>query len=160
MIPSLIVAAAVGEAGVNTLLVASQVTLSLVLPFVMFPCVVASVWVALADVCRRLLAFTSSNSRMSVKLPSEPAVDVATQTEEKSLKQRASQIASDAKRGWRETTFTEKLKAVNPFGSRPSPEGKMSFANNYFIITIGWAIFALTVIADVYATVQLGLGQA
>lgn len=37
MIPSLAVAAAVGESGVNTLLVASQVTLSLVLPFVMFP---------------------------------------------------------------------------------------------------------------------------
>ena len=37
MIPSLAVAAGVGESGINTLLVASQVTLSLVLPFVLFP---------------------------------------------------------------------------------------------------------------------------
>lgn len=37
MVPSLAVAAGVGESGINTLLVASQVTLSLVLPFVMFP---------------------------------------------------------------------------------------------------------------------------
>lgn len=39
MVPSLAVSAAVGQRGVNTLLVASQVTLSIVLPFVMFPCV-------------------------------------------------------------------------------------------------------------------------
>lgn len=37
MIPSLVVSASVGQSGVNTLLVASQVTLSIVLPFVMFP---------------------------------------------------------------------------------------------------------------------------
>jgi metal iron transporter len=37
MVPSVAVAAAVGESGINTLLVASQVTLSLVLPFVLFP---------------------------------------------------------------------------------------------------------------------------
>lgn len=37
MVPSLVVSASVGESGVNTLLVASQVTLSIVLPFVMFP---------------------------------------------------------------------------------------------------------------------------
>lgn len=37
MVPALAVSAGVGEGGVNTLLVASQVTLSIVLPFVMFP---------------------------------------------------------------------------------------------------------------------------
>lgn len=37
MIPALVVAVAVGQKGVNTLLVASQVTLSLVLPFVLGP---------------------------------------------------------------------------------------------------------------------------
>ena len=37
IVPALVVSAAVGERGVNTLLVASQVTLSIVLPFVMFP---------------------------------------------------------------------------------------------------------------------------
>ena len=39
LIPATIVAAVVGKQGINTLLVASQVILSLILPFVVFPLV-------------------------------------------------------------------------------------------------------------------------
>ncbi|KAI1790908.1 Nramp-domain-containing protein [Ganoderma leucocontextum] len=55
LIPALIVAAAAGRAGVDTLLVASQVVLSIVLPFIVFP----------------LIWFTSSKSIMRVKKPLE-----------------------------------------------------------------------------------------
>ncbi|KAF8559925.1 Nramp-domain-containing protein [Imleria badia] len=55
VIPSVIVACIVGQNGVNTLLVASQVVLSIVLPFVIFP----------------LVYLTSSSRLMSVKSPSE-----------------------------------------------------------------------------------------
>ncbi|PIL31302.1 transporter [Ganoderma sinense ZZ0214-1] len=55
LIPALIVAAASGRAGIDTLLVASQVVLSIVLPFIVFP----------------LVWFTSSKSIMSVKKPLE-----------------------------------------------------------------------------------------
>ena len=55
LVPALVVAAAVGRAGIDALLVASQVTLSIVLPFIVFP----------------LIWFTSSKSIMSVKKPRE-----------------------------------------------------------------------------------------
>jgi metal iron transporter len=51
IIPSMVVAIAVGRSGVDTLLVASQVVLSVVLPFIVFP----------------LLWCTSSRAIMSVK---------------------------------------------------------------------------------------------
>ena len=57
LIPALIVAAATGRAGIDTLLVASQAVLSIVLPFIVFP----------------LVWFTSSKSIMSVKRPLERA---------------------------------------------------------------------------------------
>ena len=55
LIPALLVAAAAGRPGIDTLLVASQVVLSIVLPFIVFP----------------LIWFTSSKSIMSVKKPLE-----------------------------------------------------------------------------------------
>ncbi len=55
LIPALIVAAASGRAGIDTLLVASQVILSIILPFIVFP----------------LVWLTSSKSIMSVKKPLE-----------------------------------------------------------------------------------------
>ena len=55
LVPALVVAAAVGRAGIDALLVASQVTLSIVLPFIVFP----------------LLLLTSSKTVMSVKKPLE-----------------------------------------------------------------------------------------
>ena len=55
LVPALVVAAAVGRAGIDALLVASQVTLSIVLPFIVFP----------------LMYLTSSKTVMSVKKPLE-----------------------------------------------------------------------------------------
>lgn len=53
LVPAMAVAIAVGRDGVDALLVASQVALSIVLPFIVFP----------------LLLLTSSSSVMSVKKP-------------------------------------------------------------------------------------------
>jgi metal iron transporter len=56
LIPSMVVAIAVGRSGIDTLLVASQVVLSITLPFVTLP----------------LIYFTSSKRIMSVRRPSSP----------------------------------------------------------------------------------------
>ncbi|KAI0800526.1 natural resistance-associated macrophage protein [Fomes fomentarius] len=53
LVPALVVAAAIGRSGIDTLLVASQVCLSIILPFIIFP----------------LLWLTSSKTVMSVKKP-------------------------------------------------------------------------------------------
>lgn len=48
------------------------------------------------------------------------------------------------------------LRMVNPFGARPAPSADtLTFANNFFIMVLGWAIFAVICIADVYALVSL-----
>ena len=52
------------------------------------------------------------------------------------------------------------LKAINPFGRRQAKPGTISFANNFFILALGWSIFTVVVIADIYALVQLGRGEA
>ncbi|KAF7299224.1 hypothetical protein MIND_00871100 [Mycena indigotica] len=57
VIPSMIVAVALGRPGIDTLLVASQVILSIVLPFIIIP----------------LIFFTSSKTIMQVKKPSPPS---------------------------------------------------------------------------------------
>jgi len=56
LIPSMVVAAVLGRSGISTLLVASQVVLSIVLPFIVFP----------------LIYLTSSKTIMSVKKPVTP----------------------------------------------------------------------------------------
>jgi metal iron transporter len=65
LVPSVTVAIAVGRPGINTLLVASQVALSVILPFVAFP----------------LIFLTSSKSIMSVRRPrqTENGAGVTTQ---------------------------------------------------------------------------------
>lgn len=47
------------------------------------------------------------------------------------------------------------LNYINPFASRPPPaKGVLTFANNFFIMGLAWAIFAVICIADVYALVS------
>lgn len=55
---------------------------------------------------------------------------------------------------WRYLTF------VNPFASRPGLDESVCFANNFFVMGLGWTIFIVVVIADIYALVQLGRGDA
>jgi metal iron transporter len=53
------------------------------------------------------------------------------------------------------------LQLVNPFAKRQSASpDELTFANNLFVVALGWAIFAVVVIADIYAMVQLGRGEA
>ena len=56
LIPSMAVAVAVGPKGINTMLVASQVVLSVVLPFVVFPLV----WLTSSRTVMRVRSPTSS----------------------------------------------------------------------------------------------------
>jgi hypothetical protein len=46
--------------------------------------------------------------------------------------------------------WLERARMVNPFGTRMAPSNdSISFANNYFIMALGWAIFVVICIADV-----------
>lgn len=71
------------------------------------------------------------------------------------LRHRIRTAMDSVRLSWSSTNMMDKLRAINPFGSRAAKIGTASFANNYFIMTIGWCLFCLTVIADVYALVSL-----
>jgi metal iron transporter len=71
MIPSMIVAIAVGRSGVDTLLVASQVVLSIVLPFITFPLLYCTASKAIMNVHRSTPAGAITPTSLQLS-PSQP----------------------------------------------------------------------------------------
>jgi metal iron transporter len=114
------VAIIVGRAGIDSLLVVSQVVLSIVLPFITLP----------------LLLLTSSKDVMTVvRAVNEDGLPEAT------AEQLADVVPQDEKNV--ETTLQEQV----------------SFANGRIVQAVGWVLWLLVVVANVYVLVQLGLGE-
>lgn len=123
VIPAATVAAAVGPAGLNTMLVASQVLLSVVLPTVIFP----------------LVYLCSREELMTVRGP------------ELSL--------SDASPPLTTSTATPSANAEGE-GRQAAPRVvEKSFKSPKWLTWLGYALFSVVVVANVYVFVQLGLGQ-
>ncbi|KAH8094741.1 Nramp-domain-containing protein [Cristinia sonorae] len=138
LIPSMVVAIAVGREGVDTLLVASQVALSIVLPFIVFP----------------LLWVTSSKDVMSVKRPIPPNVPLVpspqpitespseppvTETQSPSAPSAVAGLVADVEAAPRETI--------------------VDYSNGKIAMAIGWTIWLIVLLANGYAIVALALGQ-
>lgn len=160
LIPSLVVAIAVGRPGITVLLVASQVVLSIVLPFVTLP----------------LILLTSSKRVMSVRAP-EP--DDPTRRSEGSM---ASEELSTSEAGGRsrsgsesseekvtkaeekETTAEASVVATAvlemPYDPEGSKERVVDFSNGKFTIAIGVVIWLIIVAANLYTIVSLAMGKA
>ena len=94
----------------------------------------------------RLVAFTCLQKYMSIPQPED----------ESSIKNdKPSSPTSSRNRQW-----LKYLRMINPFGPRPSPsEDSLTFANNFFIMALGWAIFIVICVADVYALVSVCLSD-
>jgi len=134
IVPSLAVAVGVGRQGVDTLLVASQVALSIVLPFVIAP----------------LLIVTASHKLMSIQPDAQSSV---LQPEEIAPEAYRPPVAP--KRSLKDWAIR-----LNPLRSRGSPEaGVISYANHNLVNWLGWMIFTLVLTANVYAIVQIGMGE-
>lgn len=177
LIPSVVVAIAVGKRGIDTLLVASQVALAIVLPFVAAP----------------LILLTSSKAVMSVRRPlpdvRTPAADelslgtTGTQTQPELLlsdgsSDRIEEIPhapeedalpcslDDEKAG--AVAVTEKEVgaqrtqdvAEDASVSALDEDGYISFANHWAVTAISTVIFLIILAANVYAIVMLALGKA
>ena len=132
----MVVALALGRSGIDQLLIASQVVLSIVLPFVMLP----------------LLWLTTSKKIMSVKksksdlptltadsLPSNPdlppASKSATQETGRSIEQDTEALPSSA------------IEMVD-------------YSNGKIIAGIGYLILAVVVVANAYVIVMLAMGKS
>lgn len=125
----MIVAIAVGRSGVDVLLVASQVVLSIVLPFTTFP----------------LLYCTSSKAIMSIRKSRQ--TDVVSDGDD-ALK--AAELPSVLRR--------HESGEVERAGDGEQGE-LVDYSNNKLTITVGVVIWLVVVAANVYVIVELALGK-
>jgi metal iron transporter len=125
----MVVAIAVGRSGVDALLVASQVVLSIVLPFTTFP----------------LLYCTSNKAIMSIR--KSQRTDVASDGDDALP---AAELSSALRR--HESGEVEKI------GDGEQGE-LVDYSNNKLTIAVGVAIWLAIIAANMYVIVELGLGQ-
>ncbi|CCL98911.1 uncharacterized protein FIBRA_00918 [Fibroporia radiculosa] len=131
LVPSMAVAAALGRSGISSLLIISQVILSIVLPFVVFP----------------LIYITSSKRFMSVKKLSrqqQPA-----QMNDRHDAPRAVNDDEAASAAIAEITIVD-VEVV---------EELVDFSNGKLMTILGWVIWIVIVVANVYAIVTLAMGE-
>lgn len=157
LIPSMIVAVASGGAGINALLIASQVVLSIVLPFVAFP----------------LIYLTSSKTVMSVRIPEviqEKPIDtspipsthaVSRVSDALSTHQPPLPVTVDI--AVVERNIESHDDSIGKHSSTQACEtqeyGVVDFSSGYIVTAIAYTIWVVILIANVYAIVMLGMGQ-
>ncbi|KAF9243857.1 natural resistance-associated macrophage protein-domain-containing protein [Melanogaster broomeanus] len=141
LIPSMIVAIAYGPSGINTLLVTSQVSLSVVLPFVAFP----------------LIYLTSSTTVMSVRVltPVLLQMDDQTHTTDGTRPLTPSKIPLESN----EIVGIAALEKPSILSTTQTESDIIDFSNNYIVSALAYAIWIVILIANIYAIVMLGRGN-
>ncbi|KAG0703149.1 natural resistance-associated macrophage protein-domain-containing protein [Suillus ampliporus] len=151
LIPSMIVAISSGGAGINTLLIASQVVLSIVLPFVAFP----------------LIYLTSSKMVMSVRTPKviqEKLADASPIPSTHPVSPVSNALPTHQAPLPVPTCVTV---VERKFDSHDDPIKLSStqeyvvvdFSNGYIFTTFAYALWVVVLIANVYAIAMVGMGQ-
>lgn len=130
----MIVATAAGRKGIDTMLVASQVVLSLVLPFIIFP----------------LILITSTKSMMRVRVPVRP--------------RGRSSIAAFTADDRPEPVRDASLSPTPTLSEASDPEGNgdsfVDYHNSWLSVGIASAIWGIIVAANCYVIVSLIMGNA
>lgn len=119
----MIVAIVVGPNGVNSLLVISQVILSIILPFIIFP----------------LIYLTSSSRIMRVHKTAPEHTDIGPPAE---------------------TSFLPALTSSDSDPEIIQTEDFVDFSSGKLMMSVGWLIWLVIVVANVYVLVTLGMGQS
>lgn len=129
---------AFGRSGLNSLLVTSQVALSIVLPFVVFP----------------LIYLTSSKTVMSTNAPKLESPTISTgavHQEPLSSERSGSDIAEEVK-------VITIAKPEDTCGAPPRGD-TIDFSNSYVVSAVAYAIWVVISVANVYGIVALGLSR-
>jgi metal iron transporter len=180
LIPALIVAVALGRPGIDALLVASQVVLSIVLPFVVFPLIYLSSSPAIMGVNKP----REPAARCANELPSNIDLIVSEKHEEEeqtyslpSISLAASNYSSGAAQINTTGSVTEEerrpddlLEVLAQGDDNCLPCGlvlhegdaeadTLDFSNGRVLIFLGYLTWAVVVIANAYALVELALGN-
>ena len=135
IVPSMAIAIGLGIPGINGLLVASQVVLSIVLPFVILPLLYCTSNKAIMSVCK-------TRTEMVVDTP-----EVATLTTIDDL-----QVPPEVGEPRDRDSSTVERAEVD------DDEMVVDYSSNKFIIAVGVLSWLIIVVANVYVIVELGLG--
>ena len=136
----MVVAIAVGRNGINTLLVASQVVLSVVLPFVAFP----------------LIYLTSAEVVMRVRKPQEIVEVEVVPVPEESQVLDENQVDQDAVKVEVDHIEIVAVKALDKDqGDRTASGEYLDFSNGRIIAALSYAIWGIVLVANAYAIVML-----
>ncbi|EPT03405.1 hypothetical protein FOMPIDRAFT_1028690 [Fomitopsis schrenkii] len=147
LVPSVAVAASLGRGGVSALLVVSQVVLSVVLPFIVFP----------------LIYLTSSARIMSVRKPSRCLPRGEAAAGRGVLGAESERVIGDG--GAVREVEGERGEAAGGSGEAGDVEAErdseetVDFSNGRFMVCLGWVIWILIVLANAYAIVTLAMGE-
>ncbi|KAJ3513552.1 hypothetical protein NLJ89_g2884 [Agrocybe chaxingu] len=134
LVPSVIVAVAVGRNGIDNLLVASQVVLSIVLPFVAFP----------------LIYLTSAEIVMRVRKPAPPAT-----TESSSVPSQEETVPNDIAVLEIEEPAIAREKIAEKTHVEEVREETIDFSNGRFLTALSYIIWCVVLVANAYAIVML-----
>ncbi|VDC05782.1 unnamed protein product [Peniophora sp. CBMAI 1063] len=129
LIPSMVVAIAAGRNGIDTMLVASQVALSLVLPFIIFP----------------LILITSTKSMMRVRVPASP--------------RGRSGIVSTGQESNRDLSLSPTPTLSDASDPEGNGDSFVEYSNSWLTVGIALAIWGIIVAANCYVIVSLILGN-
>ncbi|KAF8649854.1 hypothetical protein AX16_005617 [Volvariella volvacea WC 439] len=137
LIPSVAVAVAVGPEGINNLLVASQVVLSVVLPFVAFP----------------LIYLTSSGVVMRVRVRKElPRSSRAEESE-------PSSVGSAHRTDSESVLDAETNESKTPVPADVVLTETIDFSNRRWLSWLAYMIWVVVLVANAYAIVMLAMGN-
>ncbi|KAH9922018.1 natural resistance-associated macrophage protein [Epithele typhae] len=179
LIPSVVVAIAVGRPGIDTLLVASQVALAIVLPFVAAPLIwltssksVMSVRKPAADPATpSASAVTSQADDVSASAASEPDSALPSPAPPPSLPLSVDEVqltpgplGDDEKHGGRMVAVVvekqeRRLQDSDSEASSFDEEQYVSFANGGIVTSLAYLIFLVILAANMYAIVMLAMGR-
>lgn len=143
IIPSLVVAIGVGREGISVLLVASQVVLSIVLPFVTLP----------------LIYFTSSSRIMTVYTDA-PVAEITTAST--SMTTSTTAASDDGTTGSVKEEIEGAIVTEIPGDLERGRDARkrVDFSNGKIMVAIGVVIWLIIVAANIYAIIGLAMGEA
>lgn len=156
IVPCVIVAGCVGRSGLNATLNASQVALSILLPFLVFP----------------LIYFTCKSSIMkinavdSLDVPSQQDTMVSGETLLSPVSSNDNVRVDNLSHGTvlevgQASRITDKKSEIIRIVERagPPPEKTINYTNNWITTIFGCAVWLFIAVLNVYLIVQLGLGK-
>ena len=134
------IAIGLGMPGINALLVASQVVLSIVLPFIISPLLYCTSKKAIMSVCK---------TRTGTETRTGMIVDDATPEVRFSVDDVPASPVRDSSSAERAVTVVD---------SNSDEMMKVDYSNNKLVIVVGVVSWLIIVMANVYVIVELGLG--